>query len=147
MPVDYGSTGTSTTTLGTNQFPISAVFVPGSTSLTALQGGPITLDANNRPYAPVVVVFGGTFTMGVPGNNGLTVVRASAGRLASVIVTTTGATQLNIYDNASLAAGTIIGAVPANAAVGSVYAFNSPAANGIVANSLAGCCSVTICYY
>lgn len=144
---DYGATGTSTTTLGENQFPISAVFVPGSTNLTALQGGPITVDTNGRPYAPVMVVFGGTFAQSIPGNSGVIVVRASAGRLASAIVTGTGTAQLNIYDNSSQASGTIIGAVPADAAVGSVYSFYSPAANGIVANSVTGCCSVTICFY
>lgn len=95
----------------------------------------------------VTVAYGGTTATGVPSNSGVTVVKASAGRLASAIVTTSGTTQLNIYDNASQASGTIIGAVPANAAVGSVYAFNAPAQQGIVANSVASCCSVTICYY
>jgi hypothetical protein len=94
-----------------------------------------------------VIAFGGTTTLGVPSNNGLTVVKAGVGRLASVIVTNTGSVQLNIYDNVSQASGTIIGAVPAYASVGSVYAFNSPAANGIVANAVAGCCATTICYY
>jgi len=94
-----------------------------------------------------VIAFGGTTTLSVPSNNGLTVVKAGVGRLASVIVTNTGSVQLNIYDNVSQASGTIIGAVPAYASVGSVYAFNSPAANGIVANALAGCCATTICYY
>jgi len=147
--VNFGSTPTSTTPLGTNQFPVSATYVPGTAggNLTALQGGPISTDGLGNVSAPVVVVFGGTATFPVPGNSGVTVVRNSPGRLASVIVTTSGSAQLNIYDNATQASGTIIGAVPANAAVGSVYAFNSPAALGIVVNSVAFSCSVTICYY
>jgi hypothetical protein len=105
----------------------------------------VTLAASSAVIG--VVAFGGTATLGVPSNNGVTVVKAGSGRLASVIVTSTGSAQMNIYDNASQASGTIIGAIPADAAVGSVYQFNSPAANGIVANAVASCCAVTICYY
>ncbi len=94
-----------------------------------------------------IIAFGGTLTQYVPGNSGVIAVKNSSGRLASVIVIVTGTTQLNFYDNASQASGTPIGAIPANAAVGSVYAFNSPALQGIVANSVANCCAVTICYY
>lgn len=109
-----------------------------SVSLPSLPAGSNTIG---------VVAFGGTVAVGVPSNSGVVPVKSSSGRLASVIVTGTGTTQLNLYDNASQASGTIIGAIPANAAIGSVYAFNSPAANGILANSVANCCSVTICYY
>lgn len=147
--MSFGTTPLSTTSLGANQFPASSVYVPNTAgnNFTVLQGGPTTTDGNGNASAPAIVAWGGTATYPVPSNNGSTVIRSSAGRLASVIVTTTGPAQLNIYDNASIASGTIIGAIPANAAVGSVYAFNSPAANGIVANSVASCCSVTICYY
>lgn len=164
MPQNFGSTPTTTTTLGLNQFPVSAGFVPGTANgaLTSIQLGPSTTDGNGYTSAPVavylsggttsqmlgVVAIGGTTTVSVPGNSGVVVVRATpGGRLASAIVWGTGASQLNIYDNASQASGTILGAVPANAAVGSVYSFNAPSAVGIVANSVAGCCSVTICYY
>src|SRR5258708_14044245 len=50
---DYGATDTSTTTLGTNQFPANAVFVPGDTKLTVVQGGPKGRDANGKTYTPV----------------------------------------------------------------------------------------------
>lgn len=116
-----------------------SVAVGGSLSLT----GPIP--AGNNLIG--IVAWGGTATLGVPSNNGLTIVKNTAGRLASVIVTTSGSAQLNIYDNASQASGTILGAVPANAAVGSVYQFYAPAANGIVANAVANCCATTICFY
>lgn len=199
--MSFGSTPLSTTTIGNNQFPVSAVAVPNASSgnLTALEGGPASTDSNNNLTAPAsvyikdggdvaqgtstdsagantvigqlkqirlntasvtigaalpaggnmigVIAFGGTSTTYVPANSGVTVVKGSSGRLASVIVINTGSAQLNFYDNASQASGTPIGAIPANAAVGSVYAFNSPAAQGIVANSVASCCSVTICYY
>lgn len=197
----FGTTPLSTTSLGANQFPVSAVAVPNTSggNLTALEGGPASTDGNGNVTAPAsmyvkdggsitigtttdsagantvigqlkqirlntasvtigtalptgsnvigVVAFGGTTTQFVPANNGVTVIKSSSGRLASVIVIGTGTTQLNFYDNASQASGTPIGAVPANAAVGSVYAFNSPATQGIVANSIANCCAVTICYY
>lgn len=116
-----------------------SVAVGGSLSLTG------SIPAGNNLIG--TVAWGGTATLGVPSNNGLTVVKNSAGRLASVIVTTSGSAQLNIYDNASQASGTILGAVPANAAVGSVYQFYAPAANGIVANAVANCCATTICFY
>jgi len=200
----FGQNPVTTTqpALGTNQFPIPTVAVPGNANgdQTALQGGPAAAaDVNGNVAAPAsmyvydgndatqgkstdaanansvigqlkqiksntasvtigsalptggnvigIIAYGGTTTLGLPANNGVTVVKAGAGRLASVIVTTTGSAQLNIYDNVSQASGTIIGAIPANAAVGSVYAFNSPAANGIVANAVASCCSTTICFY
>src|SRR5260221_216144 len=50
---DYGATDTSTTTLGTNQFPANAVFVPGDTKLTVVQGGPKGTDVNGKTYTPV----------------------------------------------------------------------------------------------
>lgn len=147
MP-SFGATPTSTTPLGANEFPASSVYVPNTANsdFTALQGGPITIDSNGRTSAPAMVTFGGTATLWVPANSGLVVVRSGVGRLASVIVIVSGTAQLTIYDNAAIAAGTPIGAVPANAAVGSVYQFYSPAINGILANSVANCCSVTICY-
>lgn len=201
MP-NFGATPTSTTTLQSNQFPVSAARVPNldsAGSLTAVEGIAVNTDSYNFQTTAIriglrdgddatqgtstdsagvntvigqlkqirlntasitigsalpaggnligVVAFGGTTTEYVPANNGVTVVKGSAGRLASVIVINTGPAQLNFYDNASQASGTPIGAVPANAAVGSVYSFNAPALNGIVANSVANCCSVTVCYY
>lgn len=144
----FGSTPVSTTPLGVNQFPLSAVYVPdGDGNLKALQGDPGTTDTLGNYSSPVVVVFGGTATHPLPANSGVVAIKASPGRLATVIVTTTGPAQLNLYDNASIASGTIIGAIPGDAAVGSVYQFYSPAILGIVANSVASCCSVTICFY
>jgi hypothetical protein len=59
------------------------------------------------------------------------VVRAVPCRLLSVLVTTLGTAAGVLYDNASAASGTEVGIVPASAAVGSIYLFNTPCANGI----------------
>lgn len=60
-----------------------------------------------------------------------TVIKASAGRLARVLVTASGTAALNIYDNATTHSGTIICAIPASAPVGSIYDLRMPATNGI----------------
>lgn len=59
--------------------------------------------------------------------------KASRGRLCRVLVTAagTGSGSVLIYDNASAASGTIIGALPATVAAGTVYDFDMPAASGI----------------
>lgn len=57
MPSNFGTTPTSTTSLGTNQFPASAVFVPGTAAgnLTAVQGGPASTDANGYTSSPTAM--------------------------------------------------------------------------------------------
>lgn len=62
------------------------------------------------------------------------VVKAGAGRLHKVIVTTaTAGAGITIYDNASTNSGTILLAIPVSATAGTVYDVNLPAANGIYA--------------
>ena len=51
---DYGPSDTSTTTLGDNQFPISEAYVP-NIGLRAVEGGPVTTDANGKQSAPMGV--------------------------------------------------------------------------------------------
>lgn len=80
------------------------------------------------------------------GTAGNTVVKASAGRLASVLVTTTGTNPLVIYDNASTASGTIIGALPASPAIG-LYVFGTPAQNGLTVAGNASNPGVTVFYF
>ncbi len=55
MPSNFGTTPLSTTTLGSNQFPVSGVFVPGTAggNLTAVQGGPASTDGGGYTSAPV----------------------------------------------------------------------------------------------
>lgn len=49
---DYGTSDTSTTTLGANQFPIADVYVP-NVGLRATEGGPASTDGTGKPSAPV----------------------------------------------------------------------------------------------
>jgi len=73
-----------------------------------------------------------TSTAPIASNNSLTVVKAAKGRLAKVVVTTTGAGgPVAIYDNASAASGTVLFTVPSGATTGTIYALDVPAANGI----------------
>ena len=77
------------------------------------------------------VSVGGQATVSVTPTS-LTVVKPSPGRLCRILVTTVnGANQVNIFDNASAASGTIIGVVAAAAAAGSVIDLQMPAALGI----------------
>lgn len=80
-----------------------------------------------------LVSVGGSATVPIAaGATGNTVVKASAGRLCRVLITTAGtATSVAIYDNATTASGTIIGEFSGSAALGSVFDFQMPAQNGI----------------
>lgn len=80
----------------------------------------------------VVTVGGKTNVPIAAGAVANTVVKASAGRLCRVLLTSAnGAAAVTFYDNASTASGTVIGYIPASAAVGSLYDFQMPAALGI----------------
>jgi hypothetical protein len=73
-------------------------------------------------------------------------VKASAGRLLRVVVTTVTATAVTtIYDNVSAASGTPLFVVPIAAPVGTVYAVDLPAVNGITVAG-AGTGAITIGY-
>jgi len=68
-----------------------------------------------------------------------TVIKAHAGRLRNVLVTTAGSGSggVLIYDNATVGSGTVIGYVPATIAVGTFYVFAMPAAAGITVVNVA----------
>ena len=69
-----------------------------------------------------------------------------SGYLGTVVVTTTGTTALFIFDNAlGVAGGTVIGVVPASAAVGP-YNFFMPAKVGIYVAGVVGTPAVTVSY-
>src|SRR5258708_12308951 len=51
---DYGAQDTSTTTLGTNQFPISEGWTPNA-GFSATEAGPQTTDSGGKKSAPVSV--------------------------------------------------------------------------------------------
>lgn len=60
-----------------------------------------------------------------------TTIKATAGRLARILVTATGTANVLIWDNASGHTGTIIGVIKSSAVVGDILELRMPAANGI----------------
>jgi hypothetical protein len=98
--------------------------------------------------ATVQVTTSGTTTAAVAAGVATdTVVKASAGRLCRVLVTSTaGAAVTAFYDNASAGSGTIIGVFPAAVAAGSVGDFEIPALNGITLKGAATNPAMTISY-
>ena len=101
--------------------------------------------------AALRVTTGGAFATPVPAATaGPGAVKASAGRLVRLLVTTAGSTgAFTCYDNASSASGTVIGAISATngASVGYTVELNMPAANGIFCVSAASGPAVTVSYY
>lgn len=92
---------------------------------------------------------GGKSTKAVTGGVATTQVKADQGRLCRVLATSTGtgAGNVTFYDAATAdATGTVIGLVPANAAAGTVYVFDIPAANGIVVVGVANSPNLTVSY-
>ncbi len=92
---------------------------------------------------------GPTATFVQPANTaGVVVGKATPGKLWSATVTTLGTAGLNVYDNASVASGTVLLAIPASAPVGTIYNFTAgePVLNGIVSNGVLNCPAVTFSY-
>lgn len=83
----------------------------------------------------------GTNTTSVPTGVGNTIILATAGRICTCVVTVagTGATPLLFYDNATTNSGVVVAAIPGTVSVGTVFQFNQPTVNGLVAaNVLSG---------
>lgn len=77
-----------------------------------------------------------------------TVVKASAGRLGRVLLTTAnGAAAVSIFDNATTNTGTVLGYIAASAVAGTVVDFQMPAALGITVGGAATNPAMTISYY
>jgi len=93
---------------------------------------------------PLLISTGGTQAKTVTPTS-LTVISANPGRLARILVTViNGANAILIYDNATTGAGTVIGIVPANAAVGTVVDCQMPALNGITIAATASAGTITV---
>lgn len=106
----------------------------GTVAMTVAQVGAITTSND------------GTSTVAIPaGTITDTVVKATAGRLCRILVTTLGANALQVCDNATAGTGTVIGALTANAPIGT-YSFQMPAAAGITVAGNAANPAVTISY-
>jgi len=79
--------------------------------------------------------------------NGVAAIRGAQGRLCKVLVTTViGANAINFFDGLT-ATGTIIGIVPAAAAVGTIITFDMPFAIGLSTAAAAAGGAVTISLY
>lgn len=120
-------------------------YSPGGAVLAGNSGVPaaVQVDLNGN-----VVVPGGSAAVAiVAAKTGVTVVKASAGRLCRVLVQSTVATNaILVYDNASAASGTVIGAIPVGAAVGA-YDFEMPAVNGITVGGNSTNPAMTVSFY
>lgn len=133
----FGTTPISTTSLSTNQFPVSAVYVQGTSggNLTALQGGPVSsADGSGNVSAPAAIY--------VPdGNNIALGASTDAAGHASVIgqlkqiqantaSVTIGSLPANASVNVAQVAGTTTDTNTGNASAGTqrvVLASNQPA--------------------
>lgn len=91
---------------------------------------------------------GGSSTIAIAaGTVANTVVKAAPGRLCRVLLTTAAATAaIQIFDNATTNSGTVIGYIPLNATVGSIFDFQFPAANGITVGGAASNAAMTVSY-
>ena len=88
------------------------------------------------------------FTTPIAAGSSTTVVKQSPGRVAAVIVTTSGTSSDNatIYDNASAASGTILAVIPGGQTVGTRYSVDMPAQNGITVVNVASGPAFTVGY-
>ena len=78
--------------------------------------------------------------------NTTTTIKTGAGRLAKILVTSTGTGTGNCYNNTS-AGGTIIAAIPASAAVGTVYDLQMPYTTGLTCISATSGPGFTVSYW
>lgn len=161
--VPLATTATGRTSTGvSNSPPYAAMVVAGqadpANALAASTVIPVSSQIYNGatfdlPQGANGVAFttagGKTTTAIASGTASNTVVKASAGRLARISITsaagtTTGTTP--IYDNATTNSGTILVVVPNNQAVGSIIDVNLPAANGITVGGVANSPGMTISF-
>lgn len=80
---------------------------------------------------------------------GATLISSRPGRLCTVVVTATGtgSSPVLIYDDATgTGTGTVLCAIPGNAAVGEVFELDMPAANGLTAVGSTNSPALTIGY-
>ena len=80
---------------------------------------------------------------------GNTVVKAKAGRLRQVSVTSTGTgsgTFVNFYDNATTNSGNVLLSIPSNAAAGTIYSAQIPANLGITVAQVTNGPGLTVTY-
>ncbi len=131
MPANFGTTPLSTTTIGSNQFPVSAGYVPNSSgSLTSIQLGPASTDAGGYTSAPIA-----TYT---PDGNSVTLGTTTDASSANTLIGLTKAIKAN---TASITVGSLpalsagsntignVGIVAGSALIGSVELVDSGGTN------------------
>jgi hypothetical protein len=96
---------------------------------------------------PQWMTSGGGTLAAVAAAAGTTAIKASAGRLCRVLVTTLGTAQLTFFNNASAASGTIIGIVPASVLAGTLINVDMPASLGITGDFLTNSPAVTVAFW
>jgi len=86
------------------------------------------------------------FTTPIAAGSSTTTVKASPGRLCRVVVTTAGTStdNITIYDNATAGSGEVLAVIPGGGTVGTIYALDLPAVNGITVVNVASGPAVTI---
>jgi hypothetical protein len=115
----------------------------------AWNGATFDLPAAAVAGVPITTTGGTTTAAVASGTSSNTVIKATPGRLARVLVTglagtTTGTTS--IFDNATTNSGTVLAILANNTAVGTVLTFDMPAANGITVGGNANAPAVTISF-
>jgi len=135
---------TSGTVDGTVGLFTATLTMPVVESL-ALQDGAWNVGLNAGSTVIGATSNDGTSTTAIAAaTTGNTVIKASAGRLARILVTAVGTVNMLIYDNATTNAGTIIGIVKSTAAVGDIIELRIPAQNGITVGGSANNAGVTV---
>lgn len=134
-----------------NPVPVAGTFLTTQPTVTNGQAVTQAMTARGAQIIAsgvdtVYVATGGSTTAAVAAAAAASAIKASAGRLCKVLVTTAGTAALNFYDNASTNTGTIIGTVTAAAVAGTVFTFDMPAANGIWCASGTNTPAVTVSY-
>lgn len=127
---------TGTVATDSNNQPYAPLVVGGATSMTPLLTKVVDAAGTNQagvdPVHFLYVTNGGSLTATVTAQTaGAAAIKTSAGRLCRIIVTSTATAALLFYDNATSASGTVIGAIPASAAIGTMYDVQMPFTNGI----------------
>jgi hypothetical protein len=119
-------------------WPVTSPAPTGTTSVRIIQGSWLVV-----PSVAATSTNDSRYTTAYSTATTVTI-KATAGRLVSVLVTTIGSGTSIIYDNASAASGTIIGVVPGGTAVGTVLVFAAPAALGITIGTATTPCAFTV---
>lgn len=104
-----------------------------------------TQQQNIDAFGNAYTTFGGKQTTAIAaGTSTDVVIKATPGRLCKVLVTTSAAAAIVIYDNASGHTGTIIGSIAASAPAGTIIDLQMPASNGITFAGIASSPAFTV---